>query len=114
MPPNFIGFIDGTVRSVCRPVACQEAVYSGHKRVHALKFQGVMLPNGLIGSFSGPYPGAWHDARMLNASRLKNQLDQFAPGYLLYGDGAYPWGKHFRRPFRCPPSGSVQVCTRLR
>ena len=28
--------------------------YNGHKRVHALKFQAVALPNGLIGQLFGP------------------------------------------------------------
>ena len=42
---NCIGFIDGTVRPICRP-ELQRIVYNGHKRVHALKFQSVTLPNG--------------------------------------------------------------------
>ena len=29
-------------------------IYNGHKRVHALKFQCVALPNGLIGNLFGP------------------------------------------------------------
>ena len=41
------GFIDGTVRPICRPGDNQRIVYNGHKRVHALKFQSVALPNGL-------------------------------------------------------------------
>ncbi|CAH3143736.1 unnamed protein product [Pocillopora meandrina] len=35
---NCFGFIDGTVRPICRPVELQEVVHNGHKRVHALKF----------------------------------------------------------------------------
>jgi len=46
---NCFGFIDGTVRPICRPVDLQEVVYNGHKRVHALKFQSLPLPFGLIG-----------------------------------------------------------------
>ena len=43
------GFEDGTVRPICRPGEHQRMVYNGHKRVHALKFQAVALPDGLIG-----------------------------------------------------------------
>jgi len=33
------GFIDGTVRPIARPTVNQRIMYSGHKRVHCLKFQ---------------------------------------------------------------------------
>jgi len=45
---NCFGFIDGTVRPICRPGEHQHVVYKGHKRVHTLKFQSIALPNGLI------------------------------------------------------------------
>ena len=41
---NCFGFIDGTVRQIARPQINQGVVYNGHKRVHALKFQCVVLP----------------------------------------------------------------------
>ena len=49
------GFIDGTVRPICRPSLNQKIVYNGHKRLHAIKFQSVCLPNGLIANLSGPW-----------------------------------------------------------
>ena len=51
---NCIGFIDGTARPICRPGELQRIVYNGHKRVHALKFQSVTLPNGMIANMYGP------------------------------------------------------------
>ena len=45
---NCWGFIDGTVRPVCRPGVNQRVLYNGHKRVHSIKFQSVALPNGLV------------------------------------------------------------------
>ena len=51
---NCFGFIDGTVRPISRPGEHQRLVYNGHKRVHALKFQSLALPNGLIGNLYGP------------------------------------------------------------
>ena len=52
--PNCFRFIDGTVRPISRPGEHQRNLYNGHKRVHALKFQSVALPNGLIGNLYGP------------------------------------------------------------
>ena len=51
---NCFGFVDGTVRPISRPGEHQRIVYNGHKRVHALKFQSLSLPNGLIGNLYGP------------------------------------------------------------
>ena len=51
---NCFGFVDGTVRPISRPGEHQRSVYNGHKRVHALKFQSLSLPNGLIGNLYGP------------------------------------------------------------
>ena len=51
---NCFGFIDGTVRAISRPGKDQRLVYNGHKRVHALKFQSVSLPNGIIANLFGP------------------------------------------------------------
>ena len=42
------GFIDGTVRPVSRPGKNHWILYNGHKRVHAIKFQSIAAPNGLI------------------------------------------------------------------
>ena len=51
---NCFGFIDGTVRPIARPGENQRILYNGHKRVHAIKFQSIVLPNGLIGNMYGP------------------------------------------------------------
>ena len=51
---NCFGFVDGTVRPISHPGQHQRAVYNGHKRVHALKFQSLALPNGIIGNLYGP------------------------------------------------------------
>ena len=48
------GFIDGTVRPICRPKQNQRIVYNGHKRVHGLKCQSVVLPSGMIANMYGP------------------------------------------------------------
>ena len=90
---NCFGFIDGTVRGICRPDTNQRVVYNGHKRVHGLKFQSVALPNGLIGNLYGPVEGRRHDVGMLNDSGLLNNLSRFGfdtrgDVLSLYGDPA--------------------------
>ena len=51
---NCWAFVDGTVRAICRPGEHQRVMYNGHKRVHAIKFQSVVAPNGLIANLFGP------------------------------------------------------------
>ena len=54
---NCWGFVDGTVRPVCRPGKNQRILYNGHKKVHSLKFQSVVATNGLIANLFGPVEG---------------------------------------------------------
>ena len=51
---NCFGFIDGTVLPIAKPGVNQRIVYNGHKRVHSLKFQSVVIPNGMIAHLYGP------------------------------------------------------------
>ena len=59
------GFINGTVRRITRPNQNQRTMYNGCKRDHAMKFQSVVVPDGLIANLSGPYEGKRHDSTML-------------------------------------------------
>jgi len=99
------GFVDGTVRPICRPSQHQRAVYNGHKRVHALKFQSVVAPNGLIANMFGPMEGRRHDCALLRESGLLQDLqvhsiDQFGRNLCIYGDPAYPIRPQLMCPFR--------------
>ena len=51
---NCFGFIEGTVRPISRPDENKRLLYSGRKRIHALKFQSVAVPNVLIPHLNGP------------------------------------------------------------
>ncbi|KAH9381814.1 hypothetical protein HPB48_016338 [Haemaphysalis longicornis] len=44
---NCWGFADGTARPICRPSVEQRMYLSGHKRVHAVKYQAIMCANGI-------------------------------------------------------------------
>ena len=43
----------GFVSPISRPVQNQRVVYKRYKRVHGLKFQSVVIPNGLIAHLYG-------------------------------------------------------------
>ncbi|XP_028416835.1 uncharacterized protein LOC114541044 [Dendronephthya gigantea] len=104
---NCWGFIDGTVRPICRPENNQRHVFNGHKRTHALKYQSVVVPSGLIVHMFGPMEGKRHDARIFVESGLYQQLEAYsfdATGkpLCIYGDGAYPVTQHVQGPFKGP------------
>lgn len=101
---NCFGFVDGTLCRIARPQNNQRAVYNGHKRVHGIKFQSVVVPNGLIANLVGPFEGRRHDSTVLHESRMLRELQRVAwangEPLCLYGDPAYPLGIHLQAPFR--------------
>ena len=110
---NCFGFVDGTVRQICRPGKNQRVVYNGHKRVHALKFQAVALPNGIVANLFGPVEGRRHDAGILTDSGVLAALQQvaYSPAgdvLCIYGDRAYPLRPQLMGPYKV---GDVQVLT---
>ena len=70
---NCWGFIDGTVRPLCMPNQNQKILYHGHKRVHGIKVQCAVTPNGLIASPFGPVSRR-HDIGLLVDSGLLQEL----------------------------------------
>ncbi|EPQ55484.1 hypothetical protein GLOTRDRAFT_93696 [Gloeophyllum trabeum ATCC 11539] len=109
---SVFGFIDCTIRRICRPTWFQRQAYNGHKKYHALKFQAVMLPNGIIGHLYGPVEGRRNDAFMLTESQLLDRLGTFAfregvqedapleeRVFQIFGDPAYGIGYHIMSPF---------------
>lgn len=102
---NCFGFVDGTVRPVCRPGKNQRVLYNGHKKVHAIKFQSLAVPNGLVANLYGPVEGKKHDSAMLAESGLYNKLQdlQVPPNrgpLCIYGDSAYPYRPQLLGPFK--------------
>ena len=105
---NCWGLVDGTVRPICRPGENQRILYNGHKRLHAIKFQSVVAPNGLIANLYGPVEGRRHDSFLLAESDLLNQLMLHSRGpqgnvLCIYGDPAYP----LRPQLMCPFQGAA-------
>ena len=102
---NCWGFVDGTVRPACRPGHNQRIIYNGHKRIHALKFQSVVAPNGLIANLFGPVEGCRHDSAMLAMSQIYPHMQQFSRDQngqpmCIYGDPAYPHRPQLQGPFK--------------
>lgn len=102
---NCWGFVDGTVRPICRPGRNQRVVYNGHKKVHALKFQSIAAPNGLIANLYGPVEGRRHDSAVLAQSQIypqlqQNSIDTNGRTLCIYGDPAYPLRPQLQAPFR--------------
>ncbi|CAB1104801.1 unnamed protein product [Ectocarpus sp. CCAP 1310/34] len=106
------GFIDGTVRGIARPVRFQRWYYNGHKRKHAIKFQGVITPDGLFVDMWGPVLGTRHDSYLLAQSGLMQKLATHfnSPSghpYCLYGDPAYGLSDHLACPFSASSHGPL-------
>lgn len=106
------GFIDCTIRRIAHPTWWQRQAYSGHKKVHALKFQAVMLPNGIIGHLFGPFEGRRADNFLLKESKFLERIALFAHEedwnenapmeeryFQIFGDPAYGVGRHIMSPF---------------
>src|SRR6202167_4670422 len=69
---------DCTIQRIAHPTWFQHQAYNGHKKFHALKFQALMLPNGIIGHLYGPFEGRRNDNILLTESGLLERLAQFA------------------------------------
>ena len=94
---NWFGFIDGTVRSICRPTWHQKICYNGHKRIHAIKFQSMVIPNGLVANLYGSMEGRRHDCALLRSSGL---MDEFAARQLRDRQGL-PFALYGALPTLC-------------
>jgi hypothetical protein len=112
---NIWGLVDGSLKETCRPSYFQRLLYSGHKRSHGVKFQSVVVPDGLFAHLFGPINGNRHDSFMLQKSQLLQQLTQLMPEgeamiiYSLYADPAYPQSLYLFGGFRNPAPGSREA-----
>lgn len=100
---NVWAFIDGTVRECCRPGGDerQRSVFNGHKRRHAVKYQSLVTPDGIIAHAFGPIEGRRHDLTILRQSNLEAVIasDERFNGYVVYGDPAYGYSNQLASPF---------------
>jgi len=73
---NIWGFIDGMFRPFCRPQLNQQVMYSGYKKLHGFKIQGITTPDGLLLTVDGPYEGKVNDISMVWKSGLEARLKE--------------------------------------
>ena len=91
------GFIDGTMRAVCRQNKNQELYYSGYKKCHAVKYQALSTPDGLIVHLAGPSTGqesawtAYQSSGLVEKLRELQLVDDRDPvrRFHIYGNPAY-------------------------
>ena len=99
--PAIIGFLDGTCRPIARPSRHQRIVFTGHKWRHALKYQYLVTPDGIIYCW-GPVAGRHHDSYLLRHSGVLTTLASpaFVNTYFIYGDRGYQTGNGIVSPIR--------------
>jgi hypothetical protein len=78
--------------------------YNGHHRVHALKYQGVAMADGMIVSLAGPFVGRNHDMHMFHESKIVEHLnnlnyDGHAEALYIFGDMGYVSSNRVITPF---------------
>jgi nuclease HARBI1 len=102
------GFVDGTLRYMCRPNEMQEASYSGHKHTHGQKFQSIISPDGLIVSLLGPYGASRPDIVVYVDSNTAEMLYPYTRhddhSHYLLGDKAYQTAEQVIVPYSTPRS----------
>jgi len=84
------GFIDCTIRGICRLTLWQRTDYNTHHKHHAVKYSAVKCPHGLIYHLYGPVEGRRNDNMLLRQSGLLERLENHASCFGLYSDPAYP------------------------
>ncbi|KAF8585288.1 hypothetical protein K439DRAFT_1230588, partial [Ramaria rubella] len=75
---SLFSFIDCTIRQTCWPGVYQELAYTGYKKYHGMKFQGIVAPNSLIVHMAGPYRTPQNDCGVLHMSQLLSKLQRHA------------------------------------
>ena len=61
---------------MCHPGIFQELVHTGYKKYHRIKFQVLVVLNGLLIHLNGPYHTPQNDLGVLAESSLLTSLEQ--------------------------------------
>jgi len=109
---SLYGFIDCTIRPTCRPGKYQELMYTGYKKCHRMKFQGIIIPNSLIAHLEGPFCAPQNDMGVFAESGLASLMQKHAiqPGsrvdhppkrqyFQLYSDLGYGMSLYLLSPY---------------
>jgi hypothetical protein len=101
---GIFSFIDGTVRPTCKPEIFQAVVYNGKDKTHALKYQVLVTPDGIMRHVYGPVCGSRHDQHLVHVSKVLSWVTSHgscATGepYVCYADAGYAVAPGLMRPF---------------
>ena len=107
---NICGWIDGTMQKIRRPVEGQRKMYTGHKKPHGFKFQGVITPDGIMASLAGPTVASRGDWYMFEDSGIEAEILQLwreeevqnEDRLYLFGDPAYCASATTTGPYKKP------------
>lgn len=92
---KIFSFIDCTTFETCTPSnpTIQPIFYTGYKKMHGVKFQVIVLPNGMKLHVSHPSTIRKHDSSLLRQSYVLQKLEalqeQLTTKYRMHGDPAY-------------------------
>ena len=108
-------FVDGTVVKIYRPIDNQRLCYLGHKKKYCLKFQAIIIPNGLISSLCGPIMGRHGDWYIFQTTDVEEEIFDLwrregveQDGRLfLYSDPAYYSSDTVIRAYKRPRGGAL-------
>lgn len=120
IPFYCFGFIDNTGINTCAPGTgptrrgkkaprkdnlTQQVFYNGWKHEHGVKFQLVLLPNGIIAEISQIFSIRHNDLYVLFESKINERLancQNSENDYILFGDSAYiaQWHTHIHSYYK--------------
>ena len=78
-------------------------------RIHSLKYQAIMLSDGIIGHLYGPESGRRHEVDSGILEVFSESLDTDIGKYVIYGDPAYGTQEFLVSPFRSTTPGSMEA-----
>lgn len=102
LPLDIIGFIDNSIDRTCVPLSgpredcvgaarnadydeMQRAFYTGYKKYHGIKYESILLPNGLVTLF-GPVSARHSDRGVQLMSNINRFLVNLQNGVFSIGD----------------------------
>ncbi|XP_062572680.1 putative nuclease HARBI1 [Saccostrea cucullata] len=88
--PGVVGAIDGTQIPIQGMSSDYEPLYICRKGYHSINVQAVVNPDLRFTNAVCKFPGATHDAYILQSSSLPNVVSSLENGGWLVGDSGYP------------------------
>ena len=88
-------------------------------RFHAMKYQAIVTPDGILQYVIGPHIGSRHDSRSADLGKiyhLMRRLPSYSNGMRpsLYADSAYKRSQHVLKPFPSYGKTYVKTCVNQR